>query len=168
MIREVNVAGRILDSAVPVVFLEDYDMALAAVLCAGADVWVNTPTPPHEASGTSGMKAALNAVPSLSILDGWWLEGHIEGVTGWAVGTDVGAGGGYEVGDAVAFGADARSLYDTLEHTVAPLYYRDPDGFAAVGRDALSLNGSFFTTERMLGEYCRRAYPAGVTARGEG
>ena len=67
-------------------YLANYDMALAQRLIAGVDVWLNTPEPPMEASGTSGMKAALNGVPSLSILDGWWIEGCIEGVTGWAIG----------------------------------------------------------------------------------
>ena len=93
LIERVNAAAEELAGDVTVVYLEDYGMSLAALLVAGVDVWVNTPVAPHEASGTSGMKAALNGVPSLSILDGWWVEGHVEGVTGWAVGSDPGARG---------------------------------------------------------------------------
>lgn len=161
IIAKVTAKGRALDDAVPVVFLENYGMGLAALLCAGADVWLNTPLAPHEASGTSGMKAALNGVPSLSTLDGWWLEGHIEGVTGWSIGPDRGAQG--DVGDAEdgraeTDRADAIELYRQLRDVVVPLYVDDPAGFAAVGRAALALNGSFFTTQRMVSEYARRAY----------
>jgi glycogen phosphorylase len=87
-IRRVFDAAAALKDDVTVVYLEDYDMALARALCAGSDVWLNTPLKPQEASGTSGMKAAINGVPSLSILDGWWVEGCLEGVTGWAIGED--------------------------------------------------------------------------------
>ena len=98
------------------VYLPNYDLELAQLLTAGVDVWLNTPLPPYEASGTSGMKAAHNGVPSLSVLDGWWLEGHVEGVTGWAIGSrdDLGAGQHDE--------ADARSLYQKLEEVILPLY----------------------------------------------
>jgi len=93
------------------VYLEDYDMALGAMITAGVDIWLNTPESPMEASGTSGMKASLNGVPSLSILDGWWIEGHIEGLTGWSVGdTSVEKEGGNDRN------GDAASLYDKLEH----------------------------------------------------
>ena len=77
-----------LRGAVPMAFLPGYDIALARKLVSGADAWLNTPQPPLEASGTSGMKAALNGVPSLSVLDGWWVEGCIEGITGWAIGAE--------------------------------------------------------------------------------
>jgi starch phosphorylase len=141
---------------VKLVYVANYDMTLARLIIAGIDVWVNTPQPPLEASGTSGMKAALNGVPSLSVLDGWWIEGHIEGITGWAIGS-------YEplhrtsqtpASDA----ADAKALYDTLEHTILPLFYREPSRFTAVRRSAIALNGAFFTTQRMLQEYVLRAY----------
>lgn len=139
---------------VAIAYLEDYDMAQAAVVTAGADVWLNTPQPPLEASGTSGMKAALNGVPSLSVLDGWWLEGHVEGVTGWAIGS----GGQAGLGQPVDAASHARALYDTLEHTVLPLFYRRRDGFVDVMRYAIALNGSFFTAQRMLQEYVIKAY----------
>jgi starch phosphorylase len=81
---------RVLGGDIAIAYLEDYGMTQAGVLTAGSDVWLNTPQPPLEASGTSKMKAALNGVPSLSVLDGWWLEGHVEGVTGWAIGPTAG------------------------------------------------------------------------------
>jgi starch phosphorylase len=133
-----------------VVYLEEHDMALAKMLCSGTDVWLNTPQKPYEASGTSGMKAALNGVPSLSILDGWWLEGHMEGVTGWAIGEDGGS-----PSDAVR---EAASLYDKLEYVVLPLFYGRPIAFAQVMRSAIALNGSFFNAQRMMGQYLKNAY----------
>lgn len=159
----VDVAGR-LAPALQVVFVPGYDMALARMLCAGADVWLNTPRRPHEASGTSGMKAAVNGVPSVSILDGWWLEGHVEGVTGWAVGPAWtgddrhGALPADADDDRLDDEADADDLYRTLAEAVLPLYYGDPEAFTAVRRFAMALNGSYFTTQRMLADYCRVAY----------
>jgi starch phosphorylase len=142
-------AGK-MGAKVTVVYLPDYAMELARLLCSGTDVWLNTPARPHEASGTSGMKAAVNGVPSLSTLDGWWLEGCVAGVTGWPIG-DASTEGASDA-------ADAEDLYRVLRHTVAPLYYEDPDAFTAVGRGAIALNGSFFSAERMVHEYSRRAY----------
>ncbi len=133
-------------------------MSLAALLVAGVDVWLNNPVAPYEASGTSGMKAALNGVPSLSVLDGWWVEGHVEGVTGWAIGADRGAGADGRIGDPVVDAADGAELHRLLAEVVAPLYYGRPDGFAAVRRFAIALNGSFFTAQRMVAEYAARAY----------
>jgi len=96
------------------------------------------------------MKAALNGVPSLSVLDGWWIEGHIEGVTGWSIGeADV------TENDSTA---EAASLYEKLEKVIFPLYYREPDRFARVMRSAIALNGSFFNTQRMISQYVRNAY----------
>jgi starch phosphorylase len=129
-------------------------------MTAGVDVWLNTPQPPLEASGTSGMKAALNGVPSLSIRDGWWLEGHVEGVTGWAIGNGTEDG----VPRAVGVG-DADALYDALEHTVLPLFYQRREQFTDVMRYAIALNGSFFTAQRMLHEYESKVYGAPVVAR---
>jgi starch phosphorylase len=125
-------------------------MALGKLLCSGVDVWLNTPLRPQEASGTSGMKAALNGVPSLSVLDGWWVEGHIEGVTGWSIG-DLNA----PENDSAA---EAASLYNKLERVILPLYYREPDKFAQVMRSAIALNGSFFNTQRMVSQYLKNAY----------
>ncbi|MCK6501111.1 MAG: alpha-glucan family phosphorylase, partial [Nitrospira sp.] len=117
-----------------------------------------------EASGTSGMKAAMNGVPSLSVLDGWWVEGHIEGVTGWAIGAK---------GEAAAVqGADldavhAAALYDSLERRVLPLFYRDREGFIEVMKHTIAINGAFFNTQRMVGQYLRNAYRlTGLSANG--
>lgn len=160
VVARVAAAARKLGDTVPVVYLENYDMALGALLCAGVDLWLNTPVAPHEASGTSGMKAAVNGVPSLSVLDGWWVEGHIEGVTGWAIGGDPGARAVAGDLDGADDAADAAEMYRVLREVVVPLYYSDPDGYAAVGRGAMALNGSFFTTQRMVSEYAESAYGA--------
>jgi starch phosphorylase len=141
-----------LEGELRIVYLENYEMELARSLCAGVDLWLNTPQRPMEASGTSGMKAALNGVPSLSILDGWWMEGHVEGVTGWSIGD--GRDGGIEI-DPVE---EANSLYDKLEHVILPLFYNQPDAYAEIRRSTIALNGSFFHTQRMVLQYLRNAY----------
>ncbi len=160
VVARVVAAARKLGDTVPVVYLENYDMALGALLCAGVDLWLNTPVAPHEASGTSGMKAAVNGVPSLSVLDGWWVEGHIEGVTGWAIGSDRGPRAVAGELDGADNAADAAEMHRVLREVVVPLYYGDSDGYAAVGRGAMALNGSFFTTQRMVSEYAEWAYGA--------
>jgi starch phosphorylase len=144
----------LLKNELPIVYLMDYDMSVAKLMVAGVDVWLNTPQPPLEASGTSGMKAALNGVPSLSVLDGWWIEGCLEGETGWSIGVRHENEGGN--GDRSA--RDAASLYDRLEQSVIPLFYQNPDRFTDVMRHAISLNGSFFNTQRMIQQYVLRAY----------
>ena len=126
-------------------------MELAELLTAGVDVWLNTPQPPLEASGTSGMKAAINGVPSFSTLDGWWIEGCIEGVTGWAIDSTAPV-----IGDRTPH--DALSLYDKLEQVLIPLFYQDRSGFIDTMRHAIALNGSFFSTQRMLLHYFLKAY----------
>jgi glycogen phosphorylase len=152
IIREIFAASERLSSRVSLVYLEDYGLSAAARLTSGVDLWLNTPEAPLEASGTSGMKAAVNGVPSLSILDGWWIEGHIEGVTGWSIGEE-------PVLPAVPDGEkDAENLYRKLETVILPLYYRDRARYLAVMRHAVALNGSFFNTERMVSEYARQAY----------
>ena len=149
VIRRVFQAAKRLEGRLRVVYVPNYDMSVAKLMCAGSDVWLNTPHKPYEASGTSGMKAALNGVPSLSILDGWWIEGCVDGVTGWSI------GGLDTVSDPER---EAASLYDRLEWTVVPLYYRDQRGFAEIMRGAISLNGSFFNSHRMLLQYVSTAY----------
>jgi starch phosphorylase len=155
LIRRIFEIKAALGTKIRLVYLEEYNMRLARLLTAGADLWLNTPQPPLEASGTSGMKAAINAVPSLSILDGWWVEGCIEGITGWAIGTDDGPDGGQDREDRAA---DAESLYGKLEHVILPMFYAERDRYIEVMRHALALNGSFFNTERMLDQYVRKAY----------
>lgn len=148
IIRRIFEASAALADEVRVVYLENYDMDLGRILCSGVDVWLNTPLRPQEASGTSGMKAALNGVPSFSVRDGWWIEGHVEGVTGWSIGDEV-------ENDSLA---EAASLYAKLERVILPLFYREPEKFACVMRFAIALNGSFFNTQRMLSQYVRNAY----------
>jgi starch phosphorylase len=153
LIQEVHRAAEQLQPDVKVVYLANYEMPLARLLVSGVDVWLNTPQPPLEASGTSGMKAALNGVPSLSVLDGWWIEGCIEGITGWAIGA-------LERADTIQGDQDqdAASLYQKLGHVVVPLYYGNRTGFAEVMRHAIALNGSFFNTHRMIQQYVLKAY----------
>ncbi|MBI2166485.1 MAG: alpha-glucan family phosphorylase [Chloroflexi bacterium] len=152
IIQRIFEAAAALGGSVHVVYLEEYDMALARYLCSGVDLWLNTPQRPLEASGTSGMKAALNGVPTLSVLDGWWLEGHVEGVTGWSIGNGL---------DEAGPGDDASSLYNKLEYVVLPMYYGRPSAYAEVMRSAIALNGSFFNTHRMLQQYLLNAYMPG-------
>jgi glycogen phosphorylase len=149
LIRKIHRAAEALKDRITVVYLANYDMALAAKMVGGVDLWVNNPMRPLEASGTSGMKAALNGVPSLSVRDGWWIEGHIEGVTGWSIGSDE------TVGDQ---SRDAEDLYLKLERVILPLFYGLPLAYAEVMRSAIALNGSFFNTQRMVEQYVRNAY----------
>ena len=150
-IKRVFQAREALREHVNIVYLADYNWELGALMTAGVDVWLNTPHPPMEASGTSGMKAALNGVPSLSVLDGWWIEGCIEGRTGWAIDPGV-------VDNDNRTAPDAAALYDKLEKVVIPLYYGNREGFIDVMVYAIALNGSFFNTHRMVLEYVSKAY----------
>jgi starch phosphorylase len=147
--RHREAAQKYSNSDLRVVYLENYDWELGALLTAGVDVWVNTPRRPYEASGTSGMKAALNGVPSLSILDGWWIEGCLEGYTGWAI----------EDGD--DDNAEAINLYEKLENAVVPLYLKSPEAWGNLMRTTIAYNGSFFNTNRMVKQYIRNAYYPG-------
>ena len=142
----VSQASKLSSDVLRIVYLENYDWELGAALTAGVDVWVNTPKRPYEASGTSGMKAALNGVPSLSILDGWWIEGCIEGFTGWAI------------EDGATDADEANSFYSKLENSVVPLYQAAPDKWARLMLNTIALNGSFFNTNRMVKQYSRNAY----------
>ena len=153
LIQKVFHAKGTLRSEIPVAYLENYDMELGKLLTSGVDLWLNNPQPPLEASGTSGMKAALNGVPSLSILDGWWVEGCIEGVTGWAIGEDPRGAAPPRDDD-----RDAGSLYDKLEHLIIPMFYNDRGRFCEIMAQCVAINGSFFNTERMMHEYVLKAY----------
>jgi starch phosphorylase len=155
VIRRVHEARDALHGSIPVAYLANYDMELGQFMCAGVDVWLNTPLPPWEASGTSGMKAALNGVPSLSVLDGWWVEGHVEGVTGWAIGE------ASEVSLKTASELDvyhAQRLYAKLEQEVGPCFYGDHERFRRIMRHTIALNGAFFNTQRMVWQYLHTAY----------
>jgi starch phosphorylase len=149
LIRRIHEAAARLAGKVTVVYVENYEMDIAAKIVAGVDIWLNNPMKPLEASGTSGMKAALNGVPSLSVLDGWWIEGHVEGVTGWSI------GGTEPEGDQ---SKDAGEIYLKLERVILPLYYGLPFAYAEVMRSSIAINGSFFNTQRMVEQYVRNAY----------
>src|ERR1700733_8451703 len=155
IIRRIFHAKKALRKTVPIVFLDEYNLDLGGKITAGVDLWLNTPQFPLEASGTSGMKAALNGVPSLSILDGWWVEGHIEGVTGWSIGESrLSAGPQTSVDN----NADVQSLYQKLESVILPLFYKDRARYLSVMQHAIAINGSFFNTQRMVQQYVTDAY----------
>jgi starch phosphorylase len=147
-IRQIHEFARRLNGKIPCVFLPDYDIDVAKLLVSGADIWLNTPQPPMEASGTSGMKAALNGVLNLSVLDGWWIEACIEGVTGWAIGEDG--------SDDPA--AHAAMLFDKLERIVLPLYHGDRAGWCRMMKQSIGLVGSYFNSQRMMRRYASEAY----------
>jgi glycogen phosphorylase len=154
IIKKIFHAKKALRKAVPVVFLDDYNLELGGKITSGVDLWLNTPQFPLEASGTSGMKAALNGVPSLSILDGWWVEGHIEGVTGWSIGESRRAALSAPTDNA----AEAESLYSKLEGVILPMFYDDRKKYLEVMQHAIAINGSFFNTQRMVQQYITDAY----------
>ncbi|MBU1651747.1 alpha-glucan family phosphorylase, partial [bacterium] len=153
IIQEIFKAKESLKGKIRIAYLPNYDMDLGLLLTSGVDVWLNNPIPPREASGTSGMKATLNGVPSLSILDGWWIEGCIEGLTGWSFGEAA-----RDMNTPNHVDADAESLYKKLEKDVVPVFYRRRDDFIRIMQHAIALNGSFFNTQRMMLQYVMKAY----------
>ncbi|GAB4383892.1 MAG: alpha-glucan family phosphorylase [Phycisphaerales bacterium] len=156
ILRQVHETLRHLEGKVRGVFLPNYNIDLARRLVAGCDVWLNNPRPPLEASGTSGMKAAINGIPSLSTIDGWWIEGWVEGVTGWGIGSP-----DDDIRVQKPESMDQRhadELYDKLEHHVLPRFYNDRQAWINMMYSCIELNGSYFTTERMVREYAQRAY----------
>ncbi len=144
--RIFEAAARLESDKLRILYLENYQWDLGALLTGGVDVWLNNPERPLEASGTSGMKAALNGVPSLSVLDGWWIEGCIEGVTGWAI------------ADGETAYDEAASLYSKLESSILPLYYGNQPAWRKLMQTTIAMNGSFFNTQRMLEQYIGNAY----------
>ncbi len=148
LIADLHSYAKQLQGIIPTAYLPDYNLTIAHGMVSGSDIWLNTPLKPFEASGTSGMKAALNGVPSLSVLDGWWIEGCLEGITGWAIGTM-----------ASGNGSDAIDLYKKLEQVVLPLYYNeDTSGWTKIMKYAISKNASYFNSHRMMRRYLIEAY----------
>jgi starch phosphorylase len=138
---------------IKIVYLENYDMNLSKLLVSGVDLWLNTPLPPNEASGTSGMKAAHNGVPQLSTWDGWWKEGYVKNKTGWSIrGDEIDE----KEGD-ISF-RDAFVLYRLLEQEILPRYYYSPENWREIMRFTIGVNASFFNTERVLSQYIQEAY----------
>lgn len=148
LIEHISAVARQVHAQIPVVYLENYDMEMAKLLVSGVDLWLNTPQRPLEASGTSGMKAAHNGVPSFSTPDGWWIEGQIEGLTGWSIGSDAPA----------TDEEDADDLYGKLKDVVIPLFYGNRDKWIDVMRHSIALNASYFNTHRMVQQYVTNAY----------
>ena len=158
VIKQIFRAKEELKRDIKIEYLANYDIELARLLTAGVDVWLNTPLPPMEASGTSGMKSALNGVPSFSVLDGWWIEGCIEGVTGWAIGENARTATTETAQKEADRSKDAGCFYDKLETVIIPLFYSDRPSFIDIMRHCVALNGSFFNTQRMMQQYVLKAY----------
>ena len=147
-----------LRGSIKVAFLENYDMYLGKLLTSGVDIWLNTPLRPLEASGTSGMKAAANGVPNLSVLDGWWVEGCIEGLTGWGIGPPPGCGLP-DSDDA----QDAQDMLHKLESEILPCYYRDRRRWIQIMKNSIVFNAPVFNTVRMVYQYITHAYFLGIS-----
>ncbi len=156
-IHRIIEAARALSGAdIPVVFLENYDMELCLKIIAGSDIWLNTPMRPREASGTSGMKATHNGVPNFSVLDGWWIEGWIEEVTGWSIGPAATESNLDDVDETL----DIHDLYEKLEEKILPRYYADDEhqSWISVMKGAIGKNACYFNTHRMMRQYVTQAY----------
>lgn len=145
LIRKLHDHMNLLSETVRIIYVENYDMHAAQFLTSGVDIWLNTPMPPMEASGTSGIKAAFNGVPHFSVLDGWWLEGYIEGVTGWSIDTT----------DTLQ--RDALDLYNKLEQVVLPKYYDDRSEWMQIMKNVMSKN-TRFNSHGMMRRYAAEAY----------
>ncbi len=143
-----------LEGKIKIVFLPNYNMEMALMLVSGVDVWLNTPLRPLEASGTSGMKAAHNGVLNFSVLDGWWIEGHIEGYTGWSIGPPPDK----TKPDTNANEIDANDLYDKLEKIIIPTFYNDRKHWIRMMQNAIGKNAYYFNSHRMMRRYVTEAY----------
>lgn len=150
LIERIFVIKEKLKDSIKIVYLENYNIEVASKLVSGVDVWLNTPLRPLEASGTSGMKATHNGVPNFSVLDGWWIEGHIEGFTGWAIGPspDVPADPS----------KDADDLYNKLENIILPIFYNDRHTWIRIMQNAIGKNAYYFNSHRMMRRYVTEAY----------
>jgi starch phosphorylase len=153
-IRQIFWRKEELKDEMKLVYLENYDMEIASKLTSGVDVWLNTPFPPMEASGTSGMKAAHNGVLNFSVLDGWWIEGCVEGVTGWAIGPSPEA----EVGEEERRRHELDDLFGKLRYVIAPKFYEDRDGWAEMMKNSIGKVAYYFNTNRMMRRYVTDAY----------
>lgn len=154
IIKDIFKCMKCLEDEIQIVYLEDYDMSVAATVIPGVDVWLNTPLPPLEASGTSGMKAAHNGVVNFSVLDGWWVEGCIEGVTGWAIGPHPDE----EVSDQERRIRELDDLYNKLEYLIIPLFYERRDDWIRMMKNSIGELAYYFNSHRMLQRYVIEAY----------
>jgi starch phosphorylase len=151
-IRKIFDVMKKINGKVKITYIHNYEMSIAKMIVAGVDLWLNTPRRPMEASGTSGMKAAHNGVPQFSTLDGWWIEGWIENITGWSIGSR--KSNERESDD----DADRRDLYNKLETWIMPKFYKDRDNWIRTMRSCIAVNASFFNTNRMIQQYVLNAY----------
>ena len=155
LIKEIHQTVKRLNTDIKLIYIPNYDMYRAKLMVSGVDVWVNTPMRPMEASGTSGMKAAVNGVINFSVLDGWWIEGHVKGITGWSIGPRYHKEGtSIEASDTV----DAKDLYAKLEKNIMRTFYKDRSHWMDMMAYNIALNGSFFNTHRMVAQYVLEAY----------
>jgi len=154
MIREIHGHIARLKDEMRIVYLEDYDMEMAGRLTSGVDVWLNTPLPPLEASGTSGMKAAHNGVVNFSVLDGWWVEGWIEGVTGWAIGPHPDA----PIPEQEGRRQEIEDLYNKLKYLVIPTFYERRDEWIKMMKNSIGKTAYYFNSHRMMMRYITSAY----------
>jgi starch phosphorylase len=151
-IKRIYKAMKEINSNIKICFIQNYDIRIGKLMTAGVDLWLNTPRRPKEASGTSGMKAAHNGVPHFSTLDGWWLEGHIENITGWSIGSEK------TEQDRSDDEIDKNDLYNKLENWIIPKFYNDRDNWIRTMRSCIAINASFFNTDRMVQQYVLNAY----------
>ena len=154
IIKRVIDLSKTINDKVKVVFLKDYNIEMALNLVSGVDVWLNTPLRPREASGTSGMKAAHNGVINFSILDGWWIEGHIEGITGWSIGPKPSESALINTDDM----KDAEDLYNKLENVIIPMFYNDRNQWIKIMKNSISKIAYYFNSHRMMRRYVTEAY----------
>lgn len=154
IIREIYRYKILLKDEIKIAYLENYDIDMAAKLTSGVDVWLNTPLPPLEASGTSGMKAAHNGVINFSVLDGWWIEGCIEGVTGWSIGPSPEE----QLTEEERRIRELQDLYNKLEYLVVPTYYRNRDAWVTMMENSIGKVAYYFNSHRMMRRYVTEAY----------
>lgn len=154
LIKEIYDFKKRLKDEITVVYLENYDMAMASYLTSGVDVWLNTPLPPFEASGTSGMKAAHNGIVNFSVLDGWWIEGCVEGYTGWAIGPPPDDG----IGEQQRRVMELDDLYGKLQYLIIPEFYDERDEWIDMMKYSIGKVAYYFNTHRMMRRYATDAY----------
>ncbi len=154
LIQDIYAFSKALKGDIEIVYLENYDMDIAARMVGGVDVWLNTPLRPMEASGTSGMKAAHNGVINFSVLDGWWIEGWIEGLTGWAIGPRPEE----TFDERSCFLKETDDLYDKLEYIIIPKFYDDPKSWIALMKNSIGKIAYYFNSHRMMRRYVTEAY----------
>jgi starch phosphorylase len=154
LIRDIYKYIDLLKNTIEIVYLENYDMEMAGLMTSGVDIWLNTPLPPYEASGTSGMKAAHNGVINYSVLDGWWVEGCVEGLTGWAIGPYP----DQKINESERRKRELADLYNKLEYLIIPKFYNERDSWVSMMRNSIGKIAYYFNTHRMMRRYATDAY----------